>query len=158
MSDVAWGQCGAYGCPLVGSFGRGDMWCCFCHYDASSGAFQEITRAIKEVEFIARSTVEIRACFGTEQWPSVYRGIQRRLITAGRRDLLLCEADSSPHRPGKPVVKRWLNRLETEILQSVQSLKAARRAPPPTVQTAPVDGPSHVTEFIEPSTGEIHGA
>lgn len=158
MSDVPWGQCGAFGCPLVGSLGRGDMWCCFCHYDAPSGAFQEITKAIRDVEWLARSTVEIRAFYGRDEWPAIYRGIQRRLITAGRRDLLLCEADSSPHRPGKPIVKQWLARLESEILQQVKSLKRHRVAPPPTVQTAPVDGPSHVTEFIEPSTGEIHGA
>lgn len=160
MSDktagTPWGKCEAYGCPLAGSLGRGDMWVCLCHHEASSGAFQGITKAIRDHEYLANATLDIRRYFGSDDWPAVYRQIQRRFIEANRRDLLLGNADCSPHDERRPVVRLWLMRLEFELLRLTQS-GSARRAAPPT-PTAPVAGPSHVADFIDTNTGENHGA
>ena len=160
MSDTTnatpWGMCGAFGCPLFGSLGRGDMWVCFCHLDALSGDFQGITKAIRAHAYLADATKDIRRFYGHDEWPTVYRQIQRRLIEAGRRDLLLGAPDCSPHREGRPVVKLWLMRLEFELLRLTQS-SSARRAAPPT-PTAPLAGPSHVTDYIEKQPGENHGS
>jgi hypothetical protein len=155
-SGTTWGKCGAFGCPLTGSLGRGDMWVCFCHSDALQGAFQDVTRAIRNHQYLADATLDIRRYFGSEDWPTVYRQIQRRFIEAGRRDLLLGEADASPHKRG-PVVKLWLMRLEFELLRLTQD--GTRRALSPTTQpTAAVAGPSHIADYIEKQQGENHGS
>jgi hypothetical protein len=148
-NESAQGACAAYGCPLSGSLGRGDQWMCFCHYDADANAFQAITKAIRDLEPVTVSTLEIRRYFGTDEWTSAYRGVQRRLIEANRRDLLINGDDVS--------VKAWLARLETEILDACQNLKGARHTPP-TVGTVPVIGPTHIAGYIEKTTGDNHVA
>lgn len=159
MSDgQPWGKCAAFGCPLTGSFGRGDMWVCMCHLEANSGAFQGITKAIRDSIYLADATTDIRRYFGTDEWPAVYRQIQRRLIEAGRRDLLLSAPDCSPHREGRPIVKQWLARLEMELVKVTASARAGRYVSPSTVQTAAIAGPSHVSGYIEKNSGENHGS
>lgn len=148
-NESAQGACAAYGCPLSGSLGRGDQWMCYCHYDADGSAFQAITKAIRDLEPVTVSTLEIRRWFGTDEWPSAYRGVQRRLIEAGRQDLLIGGDDIS--------VKAWLCRLEMEILDACQNLKGARHAPA-TAPTASVIGPTHIAGYIGNATGGNHDA
>lgn len=145
-NGTAWGQCAAYGCPLAGSMGGEGKWYCFCHVGRSSSDNDNITRAIQDLDFVAQSTLDIRGARGSDQWPTIYRNIQQRLIRAGREDLLLSPAkDSSPHRPNQPVLTIWLMRLERELIEA--SARKDNRKAGATVQTAEVIGPTHAATY-----------
>lgn len=140
-------MCAAYGCPLAGSMGGEGQWYCFCHVNKSATENDRITRAIQDLDFIAQSTLEIRGGRQSKEWPAIYRGIQQRLIRAGREDLLLGKEDCSPHKPGVPIVNIWLMRLEREL---VEATTGGNKKIPATVQTAKVVGPEHaMTHFSE---------
>lgn len=139
-----WGMCAAYGCPLFGSLGSGDRWWCFCHVNKPSGMNDEITQKLRsaELEAIVQTTLELRANFcALRDVPRVYRNMQERLRRIGREDLLLGEKDCSPHRPGKPIVKMWLARLEMELIDATGSARI-QNAP----ALAPVIGPTHALQ------------
>ncbi|MEX3635988.1 hypothetical protein [Paraburkholderia sp. BR14320] len=146
MQSGSNGQCAIYGCPLAGSLGRGDEWVCYCHYGAAADDLQAITQVLRQNRAIGESTVDIRLFYGTDHWPSAYRGIQRRLLDAGLPDMLPGEADRAPDRPGGPVVKQWLARLEGYLLHACDAVRSARnsRHAPRLVPTAPVIGPTHI--------------
>lgn len=142
------GMCAAYGCPLFGTVGSDGRWFCFCHVNRPSAINDSITRALREeLAEIVECTLDIRRCFssfyGNE---SAYRTIQKRLIETDRKDLLLGDADCSPHRPGKPIVKMWLQRLERELIDYTAKFGEQDRIPL-TVPTAPVIGPTHASAF-----------
>ncbi|MGN6657069.1 MAG: hypothetical protein ACTHJ9_17250 [Rhodanobacter sp.] len=156
MSDgQAWGMCAAFGCPLFGTMGRGGDWYCFCHWGKQSGANDAVTAKLRSGEClpIVEATLDIRRCFSSfRDCPDIYRALQKRLADVGRRDLLLGEIDSSPHRPGKPIVKQWLARLERELMRLTEDIGTQLRMPT-TVPSVPVIGPTyamqHYTEKYE---------
>lgn len=145
MSDAGeWGICAAHGCPLLGTLG-GSPWYCFCHHGRPNGANDAITARLRSDELlpIVQATLDIRRCFGSfRDYPDIYRSLQQRLIQADRRDLLLGEADCSPHRPGKPIVKQWLARLERELIKATAD-SGRQQGLSGIVPTAPVIGPTH---------------
>jgi hypothetical protein len=152
MSENAseWGMCAAHGCPLFGTLG-GAPWYCFCHHGRPNGANDAITMHLRgELSPIVEATLSIRRCFGSfRDHPDVYRSIQKALINADRRDLLLGEADCSPHRPGKPIVKQWLARLERELIKATEGY-GRQQGLSGIVPTAPIIGPTHaMTHYTE---------
>lgn len=123
MNDGS-GLCEAYGCPLFGSLGRGGAWVCFCHANADSEVWQEVTRIIRENEAIAASTLDIRRFRFSDDWPQAYRGIAKRLREADRADLLPnANADGTPHRGNATILVQWLARLERELVQACEHVK-----------------------------------
>lgn len=52
--------------------------------------------------------------------------------------------DESPHRPGKPIVRMWLARLESELMRLSGGSRGAGASG--VVQTAPVIGPTHAMQ------------
>lgn len=145
------GLCSAYACPLFGSQGRAGQWVCYCHANADSAVWQEVTRLIRENEPIAASTLDIRRFRFTDDWPSAYRGIAKRLRDAGRADLLpSAQADGSPYREHATIVTQWLTRLERELLRAVENVKP-QQAPMyglVPVPTAPVPMPSRAVDHV----------
>jgi hypothetical protein len=146
-----WGMCAAFGCPLLGTLDSEGQWYCFCHAHRPSSANDAITAKLRgHLAPVVESTLDIRRCGASFHGaPDMYRAIQKRLIAAGRRDLLLGAngADRSTDRV-EPIVKQWLGRLEGALIAVCAELGSARRATA-TVQTASLEGPTHVTEFIE---------
>ncbi|WP_395066155.1 hypothetical protein [Paraburkholderia silvatlantica] len=147
-----WGMCAAFGCPLLGSLGSEGQWYCFCHAHKPSSINAVITAKLRgQLAPIVETTLDIRRCGASfHQSPDLYRAIQRRLLAAGRRDLLLGAngADCSPYRPGEPNVKLWLGRLEGVLIATCAELGTARRQSA-TAQTALVEGPTHAAQFVE---------
>ncbi|WP_103852149.1 hypothetical protein [Burkholderia pseudomallei] len=148
MSEVqgqSWGMCPAYGCPLLGTVGSDGKWYCFCHAGRPSAANDAITQTLHAHAPIVDATLSIRRHFSSfRDDPGAYRSIQRALLEHGREDLLFGKADESPHRPGKPIVKQWLARLERELMRLTSGLGQQRI--PTTVPTAPVIGPTHAMQ------------
>jgi hypothetical protein len=146
------GLCDAFACPLFGSVGRAGAWVCLCHANADSAVWQEITRLVRENEAIAASTLDIRRFQHSEDWPSVYRAIVRRLREAGRDDLLpTAEKDGSPYRTERPIVGQWLMRLELELVRICEAVKPKHTPSygiPATVPTAPVPTPARAIEHV----------
>ncbi|MDN7481905.1 hypothetical protein QZM38_13830 [Burkholderia orbicola] len=149
MSDIngqAWGMCAAFGCPLLGSVGSDGKWYCFCHAGRPSGSNDAVTLTLREHMPIVESTLSIRRHFGSfRDDPNGYRAIPRALTEHGRTDLLLGKADESPHKPGKPIVRMWLARLERELISLTADL-GQRRLDTGIVPTAPVIGPTHALQ------------
>ncbi|MFG7180708.1 hypothetical protein ACGYQ5_14365 [Burkholderia pseudomallei] len=150
--DRAGGLCAAHGCPLLGSLGRAGQWVCFCHANADSAVWQEITRVIRANEAIAASTLDIRRFRFSENWATAYRGIAKRLREADRADLLpSASSDGSPHRENpSAIVTQWLTRLERELLQAVANIKP-NDGPMygfATIPTAPVPTPTRAIEHV----------
>lgn len=146
------GLCAAYACPLFGSIGRAGQWVCFCHANADSAVWQEVTRLIRENEPIAASALDIRRFRFTDDWPNAYRGIAKRLRDANRADMLpSANADGSPHHEHSAViVTQWLTRLERELLRAVEHVKPAH-APQyglVPVPTAPVPTPARAIDKV----------
>ncbi|UUX38865.1 hypothetical protein NTJ56_08700 [Burkholderia contaminans] len=141
----AWGMCAAFGCPLFGTVGSDGRWYCFCHAGRPSAANDAITQALHANAPIVDATLSIRRHFSSfRDDPAAYRAIQRALRDHGREDLLFGKPDESPHRPGKPIVKQWLARLERELIRLTADLGQQRF--PVTVPTAPVIGPTHALQ------------
>lgn len=137
-----WGMCAAFGCPLLGSLGRAGEWMCACHYDADSANFQAITRAIRDREPVAASALDIRRFHVADDWPKAYRGVQARLLAAGRSDLL---------RRSDEGVGGWLARLEGELIGAVREMDHVPRGPrygTPLVPTATITGPTHASGYM----------
>jgi hypothetical protein len=147
MQSGSNGQCAIYGCPLFGSMGRGVDWVCHCHHDAAASDLQAITAVLRQHSAVGAATVDIRLYYGSDYWPSAYRGIQRRLIEAGLSDLLFGSADCPA---GRPVVRQWLARLEGYLLQACDAARSAQysRYAPRTVPTSPIIGPTNATGFL----------
>jgi hypothetical protein len=151
MSEERWGMCAAYGCPLAGSLGSEGRWYCYCHANKPSVENDRITQVLRDdYDWLVQSTLEIRGKRGTKDWPGIYRNIQQRLIRADRSDLLLCEKDESPHKPGYRNTTIWLMRLERELIEATDSgnVKKISNAVP----TAPVVGPTHAMEHYTEKT------
>ncbi|CAG9265725.1 hypothetical protein BDI4_910060 [Burkholderia diffusa] len=123
-----WGFCEAYGCPLLGTFGRGGRSWCFCHFEIDASANDAVTHIIRNHWAVYSSVLDVHAWFGSDDWPRVYRSVQQRLLDAGRVDLLPDERDASPYRPGRPIMQQWLARLEHFLFDAVHA--ALRRAKP----------------------------
>jgi len=119
--DPRWALCGVRGCPLAGTIGRAGQWWCYCHFDADVSANDAITRVIRSHREVYTATVDVRATIGTDAWPRTYRTVQERLLDAQRADLLPCELDASPYRPGRPIVSQWLARLERFLFDAVRA-------------------------------------
>ncbi|MCW3678236.1 hypothetical protein [Burkholderia cenocepacia] len=151
MSDVTigqpWGMCAAFGCPLLGSVGSDGKWYCFCHAGRPGSSNDTVTLALREHMPIVESALSIRRHFGSfRDNPNGYRAIQRALTDHGRPDLLLGKADESPHKPGKPIVKMWLARLERELISLTGGAGNRGNGPSAIVPTAPVLGPTHALQ------------
>jgi hypothetical protein len=134
--DPRWALCSVRGCPLVGTMGRAGQWWCCCHFDTDASANDTVTRGIRRHRAVYLATLDVRAAIGTDAWPRAYRTAQDRLLEAGHTDLLPCELDASPYRPGRPTVQQWLARLERFLLDSVRAemQRVAREAQPDPVQ------------------------
>lgn len=150
--DRAGGLCAAFACPLFGSLGRAGQWVCFCHANADSAVWQEVTRIIRENEPIAASALDIRRFRFSDDWPSAYRGIAKRLREARRADLLPSAAsDGTPHREASaPILTQWLMRLERELLRACEHVKP-QHAPQyglVPVPTAPVPTPKRAIDHV----------
>ncbi|MBR8147053.1 hypothetical protein [Burkholderia vietnamiensis] len=148
-SGQAWGMCAAYGCPLLGTMG-GDKWYCFCHANRPNGSNDDITNVLRSdaAWAIVQATLDIRRHFGSfVDAPDAYRRIQQRLIEADRRDLLLGKADESPNKPGKPIVRTWLARLESELVKLTASA-GRQQGPSGIVKTGTVIGPTHIGGYM----------
>ena len=144
-----WGMCAAYGCPLLGSVGSEGKWYCFCHCGRPSSMNDAISMKLRSDDCwaIVEAALSIRRCFGSfGDKPDEYRRVQARLVNAGRKDMLMGEADCSPYRPGKPIVKMWLARLESELIRMTCSSIVVR--PSGIVQTASVIGPTHALQHF----------
>lgn len=155
MSDVVeqgrpWGMCAAYGCPLFGSMGSDGKWFCFCHINKPSSMNDAISMKLRgdECWAIVAATLDIRRCSSSfRENEDIYRRLQHRLITADRRDMLFGDADCSPERPGKPIVKMWLGRLEAELMRLTGD-GGLSRSPTP---ISPIIGPTHaMRHYSEP--------
>lgn len=151
MSDSngqAWGMCAAYGCPLLGSIGSDGRWYCFCHANKPSSLNDAISQELRgDLMPIVQSTLDIRAHHSSfYDAPNAYRMIQERLTRAGRKDLLLGNVDCSPHRPGQPMVKAWLMRLERVLIDATSELGKPKPLAT-TVPTKPVIGPTHAATY-----------
>lgn len=130
--DARWALCGVRGCPLDGTIGRAGQWWCYCHFDTDASANDVVTRAIRRHRAVYLATLDVRASIGTDAWPRAYRSVQERLLEAGHADLLPCELDASPYRPGRPIAQQWLARLERFLLDaaSVELQRVARETKP----------------------------
>ncbi|WP_277187646.1 hypothetical protein [Caballeronia sp. BR00000012568055] len=133
--DARWRLCGVPGCPLVGTIGRAGQWWCYCHFDADTSANDAITRVIRKHRAVYLATVDVRASIGTDGWPRMYRTVQERLLDAQCADLMPCELDASPYRPGRPIVSQWLARLERYLHDAARAelQRMARDATPEAV-------------------------
>lgn len=146
------GKCFVSGCPLFGTVGRGADWACFCHQNAESRDFSEITNMLFRLREIGESTVDIRMCYGTLGWPSAFRRVQQRLTDFGRSDLLFNAdgKDTPPDAPDgrkmAPVVRMWLARLESALLTEAQKISHQARESFRAVPTAKVIGPTHAMQ------------
>lgn len=121
-TGTEWGGCFAYGCPLLGTVGRGDGWSCFCHYAAQSHDLQRITQVLRANGPVVDATLSIRRWYGLREWPSAYRAIRKSLTDAGLESLLIGEADRSAERPeGAPIVRAWLARLERYLIERCEA-------------------------------------
>ncbi len=119
--DPRRGFCACPGCPLLGSFGRGGDWYCFCHYDTDYGARDFVTAVIRRHFAVYRASVDGRRGFASDAWPQAYREVQQRLIDFGYSDLLPDARDASPYRPGRPIVQQWLARVERFLSDAVRA-------------------------------------
>lgn len=153
----AWGMCAAFGCPLLGTLGSDGAWYCFCHVGKPSVFNDAITRELRDNQSeIVDVTLDIRRNFSSfYDAPEAYRAIQNRLIAAERKDLLLGANgnDCSIHRPGKPIVKMWLQRLEAVLIEVTSEIGQQRRIAA-TVPTAKIIGPTHASNFHPYADGE----
>ncbi len=142
------GMCAVFGCPLRGTLGSDGAWYCFCHYGKPSVFNDAITRELREKQMhIVLSTIDIWQHFSSfYDAPEAYRAIQNRLIAADRRDLLMGNADCSAHRPGKPIVRMWLQRLDRTLIEATADIGEQKRIAS-TVPTAPIIGPTHASNF-----------
>lgn len=151
MSEIQgqpWGMCAAYGCPLFGSLG-GAPWYCFCHANRPPASNDAITGILHgdAAWAIVQATLDIRRHSSSfADAPNAYRRIQQRLIEADRRDLLLGKVDESPHKPGNPIVRMWLARLESELIKLTASA-GTQHGPSGIVKTGTVIGPTHASGF-----------
>lgn len=150
MSEIngqAWGMCAAFGCPLFGTLGHDGQWYCFCHAGKPSVFNDAITRELRENQMpIVEATLSIRRHFSSfYDTPDAYRAIQNKLIGMDRRDLLLGNSDCSPHKPGKPIVRMWLMRLEAVLIAATADIGQQKRISS-AVPTAKVIGPTHAMQ------------
>ena len=118
--DVSQGRCAAFGCQLPGTDRRGDAWLCYCHFEASPGTTDLVTRAIRRHRAVYTATLDVRASACTDEWLRVYRQVQQRLFDGGYEDLLPDRRDFSPYHPGRPIVQQWLTRLERFLADAVR--------------------------------------
>jgi len=99
------GACAAYGCPRYPA--RLAVAISGCAFVTSTPTPTRSRLSPKRFATLNPSPyrrLDIRRYFGTDDWLRAYRGVQRRLIEAERRDLLINGDDVS--------VKAWLNRLK----------------------------------------------
>jgi hypothetical protein len=156
-----WGRCSAYGCPLAGTLKRGDRWVCYAHFDCDPGRNDEVTRVIRRHRAVWCATLDIRAWYGTDDWPQVYRAICLRLCAASRADLMPGDIDCSPYRPGRPIVQQWLARLERFLLDAVdRELRETRHGPQTTLDvkampTSP-EWVTHMRTILGRMTQRLH--
>ena len=144
-------NCSANGCPMFGTVKSGTNgeggWYCMCHFNREPRTNDDITSMLRRSFYIVDAVRDIRCSYGRADWGEKYRNIQKILIQANRRDLLLGQPDESPHAPGKPIVRQWLARLEGDLMR--QAAKIGRAATgPQTVATAPVIGLTHAATYF----------
>ncbi|KVE35249.1 hypothetical protein WS68_07570 [Burkholderia sp. TSV86] len=126
----------------MGSEGK---WYCFCHVGRSASENDRITRTIRDLDFIVQCVIDLRGARGTPEWPQVYRNMQQRLMRAGRRDLLMGNADCPPNKPGVVNLTMWLMRLERELINAVASRDG--RSVNAAIATAELSGPVQAASF-----------
>jgi hypothetical protein len=146
----AWGMCAAFGCPLFGTRGSEGRWYCFCHVDKPSNFNDAITRELREKQRpIVDATLHIRSLGGSFYGEdSAYRTIQQLLVGADRRDLLMSKDEKQVGG-----TRAWLLRLERALLDACAGF-GEQKPIPMTVQTSPVIGPTHASNFHPYADGE----
>jgi hypothetical protein len=110
--DARWGYCAAYGCPLLGTVGRGGRWWCCCHAEASVEANDAITHGIRRHQAVHAATLDVRGSAGAADWALAYRAAQQRLLDAGYAELLPDGRDASLLGARRTILPQWLARLE----------------------------------------------
>ena len=135
-NGTEWGGCFAYGCPLLGTVGRGDGWACFCHYGAQSHDLQRVTQVLRAESVVVDATLSIRRWYGLREWPSAFRAIRRSLHDAGLDALQFGELDKSAEG-NAPSVRAWLGRLERYLIERCEALADGTPTAPAATQSAP---------------------
>ncbi|CAG9241108.1 hypothetical protein BDI4_100049 [Burkholderia diffusa] len=132
--DAHWGYCAAYGCPLLGTVGRGGRWWCCCHAEAGVEANDAITHGIRRHQAVHAATLDVRGSAGSADWALAYRAAQQRLLDAGYAELLPDDRDASLLGASRTILPQWLARLERflrdEALAAPQSAVRGATAPP----------------------------
>lgn len=132
--STGWGDCAAYGCPLLGTIGRGGLWWCCCHANASVEANDAITHGIRRHPAVHAAVRDVRGSAGAADWARAYRTAQQRLLDAGYAELLPDSRDASPLGASQTILPQWLARLE-------RFLRDAALAGPPSAARDGSDGP-----------------
>lgn len=150
-----WGMCAAFGCPLFGTVGSDGLWYCFCHVHKPSSLNGRITAKLRgHLAPVVETTLDLRRCACSfHEKPDLYRAIQRRLIAAGRRDLLFGAngADSSPYRPELLIAREWLARLEGALMAACE-LRGGDVAAP---DAPSLNGPTPAAQFVETARAKL---
>lgn len=143
--------CAAYGCPLFGTLGSDGRWWCVCHFGRPASFNDAITAVLHSDACapVVASTLDIRRAYGSFfDLPDVYRSIQKRLLDAGRADLLM-SADER-HSGG---VRAWLMRLERVLIDATARVGTTHRLMA-TVPTASIIGPTRSVAYLEHAKDE----
>ncbi|WP_341313896.1 hypothetical protein WN982_00365 [Paraburkholderia sp. IMGN_8] len=139
------GMCSAYGCPMVVTTRSGGRWYCACHAGKSPALNDQITRELRRLDFIVDSVIDLRKEYSLGDWEAASNRIQARLIAAGRRDLAIGAADCSPHRPGVPIARMWLQRLERILIEATDAAASRSTFVPSVPLRKSIIGPTHAS-------------
>jgi hypothetical protein len=144
MSDTtgqAWGMCAAFGCPLFGTMGSDGGWYCFCHAGKPSVFNDAITRELREHQSpVVDVTLQLRRDSVHGEPSKAMRGLRVAL----RQHPDGAALAFSPKTDGN--ANAWLLRLERHLIESTGDIGTQKRIAT-TVQTAPVIGPTHASNF-----------
>lgn len=138
------GMCSAYGCPLFATVGAAGKWVCFVHAHCQ-GNNDAVTAELRRHMPIVNAILDTRRFAYTDEWPTVKQGIAQALRAANRSDMLPAAIDST-NGSGTPEMRRWLQRLERELLTVTTGI-GVQATFATTTPTAPVVGPTHASGF-----------
>ena len=146
MSDIPnrTGMCEAYGCPLFATVAPGGKWVCFVHANCR-GNNDAVTSVLKANMPIVNAIIDMRRFCFTGEWDTVKRGIAKALREFDRADLLPGAQDAT-NENGQPEPRRWLMRIERELLTLTHDI-GVQASFPTTTPTAHVPVPTHAATF-----------
>lgn len=122
MTETAYVNCGANGCPLHGTMTMStkgtNAWYCFVHFAADAEDWQSVTGELRRLQWLVDVTCSIRNNQFNSDFDEVQSTMHKELMLGQRRDL--CRGD-------KESIAHWLARLEG-VLQD--SCSAANKQSP----------------------------